>query len=56
MKKTFQAIGLVLLVLWLLGITGITDFRLCIGARGTCNPIEHAPAAVKKASAWRAAA
>lgn len=37
MKVFFQAIGAVLFALWLLGMLGAIDFRICINAPGECS-------------------
>ena len=37
MKTIRHHIGTIVLILWVLGMLDIIDFRLCIGAVGTCN-------------------
>ena len=38
--RTFSLyVGTAVLVLWALGLLGFIDFRLCIGAVGTCNAL-----------------
>ena len=44
MKTIRHHIGTIVLILWLLGLLDVIDFRLCVGAVGTCN----APRAVTR--------
>ena len=44
MKTIRHHIGTIVLILWLLGLLDVIDFRLCVGAVGTCN----APRAVAR--------
>lgn len=37
MKRFFQVIGAGLFTLWLLGMLGVIDFRICINAPGHCG-------------------
>ncbi|HRL97861.1 MAG TPA: hypothetical protein PLE22_00265 [Acidovorax sp.] len=37
MKTIRHHIGTIVLILWVLGMLDIIDFRLCVGAVGTCN-------------------
>lgn len=37
-KAFLQIVGCVVFVFWLLGILGLLDFYLCIGASDTCTP------------------
>ncbi|MBX9831963.1 MAG: hypothetical protein K2X78_02840 [Burkholderiaceae bacterium] len=37
MKSIRHLIGTIVLILWLLGVLDIIDFRLCIGPMGACN-------------------
>lgn len=37
MKAFLQVIGAVLFALWLLGMLGLIDFRICINAPGQCG-------------------
>ena len=39
MKTVSLYVGAAVLVLWALGLLGFIDFRLCIGAVGTCNAL-----------------
>ena len=38
MKTFFSAIGIVVLMFWLLGVLGFLDFYLCVGALNSCTP------------------
>ncbi len=37
MKSIRHYIGTIVLVLWLLGVLGVIDFRLCVGLAGSCT-------------------
>lgn len=37
MKSIRHHIGTIVLILWLLGLLDVIDFRLCVGAVGTCD-------------------
>lgn len=37
MKGFFQTIGAALFTLWLLGMLGVIDFRICINAPDQCG-------------------
>ena len=39
MRTVSLYVGTAVLVLWALGLLGFIDFRLCIGAVGTCNAL-----------------
>ena len=41
MKTVRHHVGTIVLILWLLGLLDIIDFRLCVGPVGSCS----APAA-----------
>lgn len=41
MKTIRHHVGTIVLVLWVLGLLGVIDFRLCVGLVGSCT----APAA-----------
>ena len=43
MKTIRHHVGTIVLVLWLLGVLGIIDFRLCVGLAGTCSAPTAAP-------------
>ena len=45
MKTIRHHVGTIVLVLWLLGVLGIIDFRLCVGLAGTCSVSTTVPAA-----------
>ena len=44
MRTVCRYVGTAVIVLWALGLLGFIDFRLCVGAVGTCN----APRAVAR--------
>ena len=37
-KAFLQIVGCVIFAFWLLGVLGLLDFYLCIGAPDTCTP------------------
>ena len=39
MRTVCRYVGTAVIVLWALGLRGFIDFRLCIGAVGTCNAL-----------------
>lgn len=39
MKSICHYIGTAVLILWVLGLLGFIDFRLCVGPVGTCNAL-----------------
>lgn len=55
MKTIRHHVGTIVLVLWLLGVLGIIDFRLCVGLAGTCSASAASPAANAHMAALTAA-
>ncbi|AEZ50854.1 hypothetical protein DC1_00036 [Burkholderia phage DC1] len=47
--KLFALIGMAAVFIHLAAAFGLIDVRLCIGAVGTCNPVDAKPAAQKPA-------
>lgn len=45
MKTIRHHVGTIVIVLGLLGLVGIIDFRLCVGLAGTCSASATTPAA-----------
>jgi hypothetical protein len=48
MRTFFEVVGVGILIAYCGGAVGAWDFRLCIGAVGTCNPISHVSVAGDK--------
>ena len=44
MKTIRHHVGTIVLILWVLGLIGIIDFRLCVGLAGTCSAPSSTPA------------
>lgn len=36
MKSIRHYVGTIVLILWVLGVMGFIDFRLCVGPAGSC--------------------
>lgn len=39
MSEFFQAVGTVVIVMWILGSIGVIDFKLCAKPVGQCNGV-----------------